>query len=167
MWIHSNEKHAGEQDLLTRCPIRAVKSDQDRIWRKHMVRACQDRDPSTFFEAFFSSQAAQRSALSKRIVIIRGDLGEKIWPRKYYRPRPIAWIANRGYFDNGNDQTAPLNLDFIALLNNGLCLDWTNKLHGNENKMTIAPQMRGRLTFEYEEGCWKLVADAIRWTEWP
>ncbi len=174
LWLRLRRDGGGKTSLLRRCPTSAVVKRAGTVERKRLNDFCAIRDRDGFIEAFFSSPATRYFALSKQISIIRGDALPKRWPRRYYRLPPIKFAPHAVYYEYGTERSVPIIFEPVSDADRGFHIEWKedpnvveNRINNDGSDYRYTAGIRGRLSFAWSNGCWKLVSDEIRWSEWP
>lgn len=155
---------------MVRCPVRLPRDPDAEAARKNRALACRNRDPDAFLDGFFASP----SALADKIAIIRGDGPAQVRDGKYYQLPPIKFAPHAAYFEYGPQHVALLKFQTVPLADGGFRIDWAQEPREDDGTIYEYPPdygyaegIRGRLTFKWVSGCWKLASDEVRWTDWP
>lgn len=166
MSLKTWDDESGQSLVLQRCPVRAVTRDEDLPWLVKASAACKVGDTTAFIEAFFASEAVQRSSLA-RYVKVREAGRSYVLDRQYYRPPSIVQTAE-GYAidDTRQDSPTPVAIKIVSLSNERFRASWQrlqiSEIRGEAGQDEITSEPYGpshHLNFKMKKGCWQLVSE--------
>jgi hypothetical protein len=173
MTVKAQNDQTQKTDLLVRCPVSAASPDATASARTRMANACKRRDRDDFLDFFFAFPRALHPAFARKITIMRGDAPAKPWPRRFYQLPPIKFAPHAAYYEYGAEHLVPLTFETVSLANDDFRIDWEEERRDADGGTSLSEPaqehpvgMRGRLTFKWVDGCWQLVSDEIRWSDW-
>lgn len=165
MSLKTWDDESGKSLVLQRCPVRAVTRDEDLPWLVKASAACKVGDTTAFIEAFFASEAVQRSSIARHVKV-REAGRSYVLDRQYYRPPSIVQTAE-GYASDDAlaDAPSPVALQIVYLSNGSFRVSWQRRMLVEEVERretfttTVGPTRR--LVFSRRKGCWQIVSDEI------
>lgn len=166
MSLQAWDDESGKRLVLRRCPVRAVTRDEDLPWLVKASAACKAGDTTAFIEAFFASEAVQRSSIA-RYVKVKEAGRSYVSDRQYYRPPSIVLTPEGFSIDDSHEASpTPLAMKIVSLSNESFRASWQRlqirEIRGEAGQDETISELYGpsyHLIFKMKKGCWQLVSE--------